>query len=365
MNPVRPKLGQRPAQPRSRRWSGWARRRPGLRGRAPTPRDCGAPFDDLAARFDVVVAEGAVMSTQLARQRLREHGAGPARRPPLWSSVTSTGGSFVSMFGTVAQPDDQRLIAGFVVNKFRADLSLLQPGLTQLEELTGRRVYGVLPWHPDVWLDSEYALDLSAAAHPPDRGTLKVAVVRLPRISNFTDVDALGLEPGLDVVFAADPACGLRRGPGGAARHPSHHRRPRLAAGPRPRPGDPVARARPSGARRLRRLPDAAAQSPTTTASRGCRRRSTASGCSTCTPTSWPEGSAAARCGRWARARAATNIHHGRRPTASRSSSAAPGRTRCRMMLELESDGFRSASLTCRAAHRARMDPVRSELRGP
>jgi len=60
----------------------------------------------------------------------------------------------------------------------------------------------VLPWHPDLWLDSEDALDLDARRSGAD-GAVRVAVVRLPRISNFTDVDALGLEPGLDVVFAS------------------------------------------------------------------------------------------------------------------------------------------------------------------
>ena len=65
-------------------------------------------------------------------------------------------------------------------------------------------MYGTLPWHPDVWLDSEDALDLQGRGSR--RGSPEVAVVRLPRISNFTDVDALGLEPDLDVVFAAHPA---------------------------------------------------------------------------------------------------------------------------------------------------------------
>src|SRR5665811_82411 len=113
---------------------------------------------------------------------------------------------FAAMYGTVAllEPADQRLITGFVVNKFRGDQSLLQPGLTSLEKLTGRPVYGVLPWHPDVWLDSEDALDLDGR-RANESATLRVAVVRFPRISNFTDVDALGIEPGVDVVFASDP----------------------------------------------------------------------------------------------------------------------------------------------------------------
>jgi adenosylcobyric acid synthase len=120
------------------------------------------------------------------------------------------GGLFAAMFGTIAllEPADQALIAGFVVNKFRGDLALLEPGIAELTRLTGRPTYGVLPWHPDLWLDSEDALDLDGRRASADSGaddTLRVAVVRLPRISNFTDVDALGLEPDVDVVFAASP----------------------------------------------------------------------------------------------------------------------------------------------------------------
>ncbi|MEO5661915.1 MAG: cobyric acid synthase CobQ, partial [Nocardioides sp.] len=84
------------------------------------------------------------------------------------------------------------------------DISLLSPGLTSLESLTGRRVFGVLPWDAGLWLDSEDALDLDGR-RAESSAARKVAVVRLPRISNFTDLDALGLEPDLDVVFAADP----------------------------------------------------------------------------------------------------------------------------------------------------------------
>jgi adenosylcobyric acid synthase len=117
------------------------------------------------------------------------------------------GGVFAAMYGTVAllEPPDQALMAGFVVNKFRGDATLLAPGLDELERLTARRVFGTLPWHPGLWLDSEDALDLDGRRARGDGATRRVVVVRLPRISNFTDVDALGLEPDLDVVFASDP----------------------------------------------------------------------------------------------------------------------------------------------------------------
>lgn len=167
-------------------------------------------FDDLASRFDVVVAEGAGSPTEINLRSSDYVNMGLAQHAGLPTVVVGDidrGGLFAALYGTVAllSPADQRLVAGFVVNKFRGDLGLLEPGLRQISGLTGRRVYGVLPWHPDLWLDSEDALDLDARRTRDDRAALKVAVVRLPRISNFTDVDALGVEPGLDVVFASDP----------------------------------------------------------------------------------------------------------------------------------------------------------------
>jgi adenosylcobyric acid synthase len=166
-------------------------------------------FDDLSSRFDVVVAEGAGSPAEINLRASDYVNMGLARHASIPTVVVGDidrGGVFAAMFGTVAllEPADQGLIAGFVVNKFRGDVSLLSPGMDELERLTGRRVFGVLPWHPDLWLDSEDALDLDGRRARADGPAMKVAVVRLPRISNFTDVDALGIEAGLDVVFASD-----------------------------------------------------------------------------------------------------------------------------------------------------------------
>ncbi|MET1063170.1 MAG: cobyric acid synthase [Aeromicrobium sp.] len=169
-----------------------------------------AAYDDLAARHDLVVCEGAGSPTEINLRAGDYVNMGLARHagiPTIVVGDIDRGGVFAAMYGTVAllEPEDQRLVAGFVINKFRGDQSLLGPGLDQLEAHTGRRVYGVLPWSPDLWLDSEDALDLDGRRATVGAGVLRVAVVRLPRISNFTDVDALGLEPGVDVVFAGDP----------------------------------------------------------------------------------------------------------------------------------------------------------------
>jgi adenosylcobyric acid synthase len=166
-------------------------------------------YDDLASRFDMIVAEGAGSPAEINLRAGDYVNMGLARHAALPTVVVGDidrGGVFAAMYGTVAllEPEDQRLVAGFVVNKFRGELALLSPGLDSLERLTGRRVFGVLPWDSSLWLDSEDALDLGGRRSRGDI-TFRVAVVRLPRISNFTDVDALGLEPDLDVVFVSDP----------------------------------------------------------------------------------------------------------------------------------------------------------------
>lgn len=169
-----------------------------------------AAYDDLASRFDIVVSEGAGSPAEINLRAGDYVNMGLARHADIPTVVVGDidrGGVFAAMYGTVAllEPEDQRLIAGFVVNKFRGDETLLRPGLDRLESLTGRRVFGVLPWSPDVWLDSEDALDLEGRRSADRDAALRVAVIRMPRISNFTDVDALGLEPGVDVVFAGKP----------------------------------------------------------------------------------------------------------------------------------------------------------------
>jgi adenosylcobyric acid synthase len=170
-------------------------------------------FDGLRARVDVVVCEGAgspaevnLRSGDYVNMGLAQHG----RLPVLVVGDIDRGGVLAAMFGTLGLLDraDQRLIAGWVINKFRGDLDLLRPGLETLADRTGVPVLGVLPWLEDVWIDSEDALAVAGWAgrpRPSGAGPLRVAVVRLPRVSNATDVDALALEPGVTVQVSADP----------------------------------------------------------------------------------------------------------------------------------------------------------------
>jgi adenosylcobyric acid synthase len=173
-----------------------------------------AAFDDLASRFDVVVCEGAgsiaeinLRATDVANLAL----ASARQLPVVVVADIDRGGVFASLFGSLAllSPSDQRLVAGFVVNKFRGDVRLLEPGLHQLRGLTGRPTLGVVPWLGTAAVDAEDSLSLvpaPAALPPVGREVLRVAVVRLPRTSNATDVDALAAEPGVEVRWTTSPA---------------------------------------------------------------------------------------------------------------------------------------------------------------
>jgi len=176
--------------------------------------------EDLASlrtEFDVVLCEGAgspaeinLRATDLANMGL----ARAANLPVVVVGDIDRGGVLAHFFGTVAvlSPEDQALMAGFIVNKFRGDPALLGPGLDQLGALTGRPTYGVLPYSDELWLDAEDSVSVVARTEvgtpTPPRGTqwLRVAAVRLPRISNSTDVEALACEPGVQVRWADEPA---------------------------------------------------------------------------------------------------------------------------------------------------------------
>ncbi|MGY1689270.1 cobyric acid synthase [Geodermatophilus sp. SYSU D01105] len=173
-----------------------------------------ASLADLRARFDVVVCEGAGSPTEinLRADDIANMGlATAAGLPVVVVGDIDRGGLFPALYGTVAlmPPADQRLVAGFLVNKFRGDVRLLRPGLDALTGLTGRPTLGVLPWRDGLDLDVEDSLGIgaprSAAGPPHGAEVLRVAVARLPRLSNVTDLDALAAEPGVLVRFATTP----------------------------------------------------------------------------------------------------------------------------------------------------------------
>ncbi|HEX6871779.1 MAG TPA: cobyric acid synthase [Micromonosporaceae bacterium] len=172
-------------------------------------------LEELSRDFDVVVCEGA---GSLAEINLRDSdyvNMGLARRAGLATVVVTDidrGGAFASLFGSLAllDPEDQALVCGFIMNRFRGERSLLAPGLEQLRGLTGRPTVGVLPFDLDLWLDAEdslaYGRVLGRPAPPQGSQWLRVAVVRLPHISNATDAEALAVEPGVRVRLTIEAA---------------------------------------------------------------------------------------------------------------------------------------------------------------
>jgi adenosylcobyric acid synthase len=183
----------------------------------PAVLDCLA---QLRARYDVVICEGAGSPAEINLRDGDLANMGLARAaglPVIVAGDIDRGGVLAAMFGTLAllSAEDQALIAGFVINKFRGDARLLAPGLEMLTGLTGRPVLGVLPMISGLWVDTEDSLGLAsragaaaagAAAVPAHGDVLRVAVVRLPRISNFTDADPLAAEPSVLVSYATTPA---------------------------------------------------------------------------------------------------------------------------------------------------------------
>lgn len=172
----------------------------------------------LRERFDAVICEGAGSPAEVNLRASDVANLALARgaTPPLPVVVVGDidrGGVLAGFFGTLAllEPDDQALVAGFIVNKFRGDAGLLAPGLEMLATRTGRAVLGVLPFREGIWLDAEDSLDLAgrpqpaATAGPAGGEVLRVAVVRFPRISNVTDLDALASEPGVLVRLVSTP----------------------------------------------------------------------------------------------------------------------------------------------------------------
>ncbi len=151
-------------------------------------------YESLAAEYDIIVIEGAGSPAEINLKEDDLVNMGMARRagaPVLLCGDIDRGGVFASLYGTVKllEPEEQARIKGLIINKFRGDVDILRPGLGQLEALTGKPVLGVVPML-DVDVDDEDSL--SARLSGRGRvGLVDIAVIRLPRLSNFTDFNPL------------------------------------------------------------------------------------------------------------------------------------------------------------------------------
>ncbi|MHB8669106.1 MAG: cobyric acid synthase [Acidimicrobiales bacterium] len=161
-------------------------------------------LSDLRRRFEVVICEGAgspaeinLLDSDIVNLGL----AAAADLPALVVGDIDRGGVFAALFGTVALlPDDLRArVRGFLLNKFRGDPSLLGTACAELERRCGVPTLGVVPMVAGPDVDAEDSLALRGWATSPPSAVLDVAVVRLPHIANFGDLDPLRLEPGVSV----------------------------------------------------------------------------------------------------------------------------------------------------------------------
>jgi adenosylcobyric acid synthase len=152
-----------------------------------------AALERLRATYDVIVIEGAgspaeinLKDREIANMRI----AGIAGAPVLLAGDIDRGGVFASLVGTLELLDEkeQRYVKGLIINKFRGDVSLLQPALDFLEKRTGRPVLGVIPYFRDIRLAQEDSVYLDERQAGP-AGDLEIAVIRLPHISNYDDFD--------------------------------------------------------------------------------------------------------------------------------------------------------------------------------
>ncbi len=180
----------------------------------------GESYETLAAQYDVVVLEGAGSPAEI---NLKQHDIVNMRMAEIADASCilvgdiDRGGVFASLLGTIEllDPAEQDRICGFVINKFRGDVKLLEPGIRMIEDRIRKPCLGVVPHMSQLALEEEDALGLPATADVDgiawhistdlDR-TLRVAVIALPSFSNFTDFDALRSEPSVSLRFCRNRA---------------------------------------------------------------------------------------------------------------------------------------------------------------
>ena len=170
--------------------------------------DIMAAYKKLDENYDIIVIEGAGSPAEINLKEDDFVNMGMAKladAPVLLAGDIDRGGVFASLYGTVKLLDqeEQDRIAGLLINKFRGDVEILRPGLTMLEELTGKPVLGVIPML-DVDVDDEDSLS-TRLDRQGKVGLVDIAVVRLPRLSNFTDFNPLERMEQVNLRYVRDP----------------------------------------------------------------------------------------------------------------------------------------------------------------
>ena len=166
----------------------------------------------LEERFDMMVIEGAgspaevnLKANDIVNMRIAKY----LQAPVLLIADIDRGGALASLVGTLEllEPEERDLVKGLIINKFRGDVTILQPALDFLEEKTGKPVLGVIPYLPDLGIEDEDSVSLDdkkVQAKDKSNAPIKIAVIQTPKISNFTDFDALSKEDDVDLYYVKE-----------------------------------------------------------------------------------------------------------------------------------------------------------------
>jgi adenosylcobyric acid synthase len=167
-------------------------------------------YDRLSKRHDVIIIEGAgspaeinLSNDEVVNMSVARH----VKAPVILVGDIDKGGVFASLYGTIALLDgDADYIKAFIINKFRGDPAILQPGLEMIREKTNRPVLGVIPYRGDLGLHEEDGIPPErlwwSNQRAPQGAKLKITVVRLRYISNFTDFDPFLYEPDTELIYS-------------------------------------------------------------------------------------------------------------------------------------------------------------------
>ena len=167
----------------------------------------------LQQQFDTIVIEGAgspaeinLKEDDIVNMRVAKY----LQAPVLLIADIDRGGSLAALVGTLELLDEEEraLVKGLVINKFRGDVTLMTPAVDFLEQKTGKPVLGIVPYLEHLGIDDEDSVSLEEKEHEAERQKqtkeLRLAVVETPKISNFTDFDALADEPDAEVLYVRD-----------------------------------------------------------------------------------------------------------------------------------------------------------------
>lgn len=170
-------------------------------------------YERLASQHEIIVIEGAGSPAEVNLKQndlVNMHTAKMAGAKCLLVADIDRGGVFASLIGTLEllEPDERGRVAGLIVNKFRGNQSLFDDGIHFLEQKTGKKVWGILPYDRSIWLEEEDSInrDQSMNSCSDPIAVLDIAVILLPRMSNFTDFEVLKHEPGVSLRYVEKPS---------------------------------------------------------------------------------------------------------------------------------------------------------------